>query len=114
MAERRAEELNAGAELLDRNEAVKMMVTATGMLQIAKVHHNKTGYGYSSLWFSAGLSRGRISIFVDRAADGLYRLKMVLGDSPRLVATTNYVDWPELAELYRFLDEHRAKQGGGR
>jgi len=106
MAERRAVELDAGARKLGRDDVLTTRLLVPLMLRIAKVYYGKTGYGYSSLRFS--LFNGQITTFVDRASDALYRLKQVYG-SPSKTQTTNYVDWPELAELYKFLYEHRER-----
>lgn len=106
MAERRAVELDAGARELGRDEVLKIGLLMPAMLRITRVYYGETGYGYSSLRLP--FYNGKITILIDRAADGLCRLKLVHSD-PQKVRTTNYVDWPELAELYNFLYEHLYK-----
>jgi len=114
-------DFDTGAELMDRNEVVKMAVSVSGLPKTTKVHEYRTDGGYSSFRFS--LYDGDIDVSVDRTADGLYRLKTE-GGRPKVVRTANFTDeWPELVELYEFLLGHCAKQatptdiggqGGGR
>jgi hypothetical protein len=105
--ERRAVELDTGARELGREHVTKVRLSASVIIRSVKVNRSELGYGYTSLWFS--IYSGQITIYVDRAADGLYRMKQTYG-SPLKVQTTNYADWPELKELYEFLEVHCRKQ----
>lgn len=105
--ERESVELKAGARKLGRAAVLRVRVTAPGLVKTAKVYYNETDHGHSSVWFS--IYHRQIIIYVDRATDGLYRLRRVHSGKKRSVRTTNYVNWPELAELFNFLFKRRAK-----
>lgn len=106
MAERRPVELDAGARELGREDVVRVRLTAPALIRNAEVNRTELGYGFTSLWFS--IYNGQVVTYVDRASDGLYRMRQTYGN-PSKVQMTVYADWPELKEFYEFLEEHRSK-----
>ena len=104
--ERRAVELDTGARELGREHVAKVWLLISGIIRSVKVYRSELGYGYTSFWFS--IYSGQVTTYVDRASDGLYRLRQTYGKPPK-IQTTNYADWPELKEFYEFLEANCAE-----